>query len=530
MKKRVLIINFGDHKSIVSSGELISRVNDDERYGAISMLVFEEYRSSALVLNNVEEILTIDRVSIRSLFNNKVYPKYFALNLFLDTIKRIENGNFNLIVNYSGDVAASYISGHLLSNLEIYGPHYSFKNNHCHTSDWSIVNEMAEEINFLPFCRNDTLCRMMGLKFFESNNGYVVREKHEKTVKHSLNKLRALNRHKGNDPKVVGVCVSSEKKSNSIPTKLVMDLLREIRGQKGLLPLVITGTSDEDENISRTLNERFGHSLTLVKMDVVAAPSLIKGIDILICSDTHYKSLADIVGTQVLELSFGGMPILGGMDGSIVMTSVKKASDIVKVVVYALGGDKSDKLHTDSDAAVYRKERSAEGTFCKKINEGEEGIASIHRIMARNAVMLRFHHSSDFDKKFHYLLQHNGRESLNRWINSERKLVAEMMKEILSVIRLVLMSQKDRGKTKELAYKFDSLFSYEKTKSPVKIPILFLRGLIFSTNKSHFVLEEIYKTKIHLQRYNLLLEELDTYQRKGRFVPISENALRGVDA
>ena len=91
------------------------------------------------------------------------------------------------------------------------------------------------------------------------------------------------------------------------------------------------------------------------------------------------------------------------------------------------------------------------------------------------------------------------------------------MKNMISVIRLVLQSQKDQGKVKELAYKFDNLFSYEKVDSPVKIPIIFLRGGVFSMEKIDSALEELYKTKKHLQKYSKLIDDLDEYQRRGRF-------------
>ena len=547
--KRVLIINLGDSKSIVSSGALISKMSRDGRFGAISMLIFEEYRSSALVLNNVEKIITMDRETIQSLFNSKIYPKHFSLNAFMSKIDLIDNSNFDLVVNYSGDKAASYLLGYFSSNSEICGSYYSSKNNLCHTDEWSIVNEVAEEISCLTFCRNEIYGKMMNLKFDQSHDGYVVREKHEKTVVHSLNKLKRLNQYGGKSPKIIGFCVGAGKRFKSIPIKTIIDLLREMRSHKEFLPLVVVGVNSEDENVAKMLNERFGYSLTLVKMDIVAAPSLLKGLDALVCPDGYFKSLAELVGTQVVELSLGQMSMRGGVDGSIVVTASKnnsfykdsddmqivrgqgflKASDIMKVFLHAFDDKRSSKLHLDSDIDVYRRAGQDGEIFYEKINEGREGVLSIHRVMTRNAIMLRFYQPDDFDKKLPYLLHHNSRESLNHWINSERKLIADMMKDILSVVRLILQSQKDKGKAKELAYKFDNLFSYEKINSPARIPIVFLRGLIFSVDKVDFILEEIYKTKGHLQKYNALVEDLDGHQRKGRFVKKSKKAPEAVN-
>ena len=544
MKKRVLFINFNDHKSIISSGSLISRIANDEKTFSISLLIFEEYRSSALALNNIEEIMTIDRDSIRSLFNSRIYPKHFSLNLFLDKIECINNGDFDLIVNYSGDTVANYLSGYLASNVEVCGSYYSYKNNLCHTNEWSIVNDIVEEVDYLSFDRNEIYGKMMDLGESKGSCSYLVREKHEKTVEHSLNKLGALNRNGGEQPKFVGVCIESGKKSKSIPVRIIMDLLREMRERKGLLPLVITGVDDEDECVAKTINERFGHSLTLVKMDIVAAPSLIKGLDALICTDTYFKYLADLVGTSVVELSFGDTALYGG-PGCLIMAAISdnrrvykekegisstkekkyiKSSSIVKALEYVLHQD-SNKLNIGSDVAVYGREGTKNEFFCEKIDEDKEGEISIHRIMVRNTIMLRFYPSADFDKKFDYMASHNSRKSLNRWINSERSMVTSLMKDILSTIRLVLQSQKDKSKALELAHKFDSLFSYEKVESPVRIPIIFFRGVGFSMDNVDFVLKELYKTKNHVQKYSLLIEDLDAYQRKERLAVKPEKVL-----
>ena len=533
MKKKVLLINFGDHKSIISSGNLISRISADERFESISLLVFEEYRSSALVLSNLDEILTLDRNSIRTLFNNKIYPKYFSLNMFMEKIERVKNSHFDLVVNYSGDKVASYVSGHLLPDVEICGSYYSAKNNICHTDEWEVVNEIAEEIGCLSFDRNDIYAKMMGLKSTGGSGGYVVREKHEKTVEHSLNKLRALNQCGPEVPKIIGVCVGAKK---SMPLRLVVDFLREMRATKEFLPLVVSGTNEEDENVAKLINERFGHSLTLVKVDVVAAPSLLGGLDALICADTHFKCLADLVGTQVVQLSFGGVRMESGNNGSVVMatgdnkhfyggerdpavgkekTSIK-SSDMVRTLAYVLNAGESARLRTDSDVAVYRRKGDGDEAFYEKINDGREGEAALHRVMARNSVMLRFYELSDFDKRLGYLLSHNSADSLNRWINSERTLIANMMKDVLSVIRLVSQSQKDKGKARELVCKLDGLFSYERADSPVRVPIVFLRGSIFSMDQVDLVLKELYKTKNHLRKYALLVEELDDFRRRAR--------------
>ena len=507
------MVNLGDHESIVSSGSLISKIHEDERFGSVSLLIFEKYRSSALVLNNVEEIITIDGNSIQTLFNNKIYPKYFSLNLFMDKMNYIKNSHFGLLVNYSGDKTANYISGYFSHEVDVCGSYYSSKNILHHTDDWSMVNDIREETGCFSFDRNDIYRNMMGLNFGESDAGYVVREKHEKTVVHSLNKLRSLNRREGGEPKIVGVTVGSE--SQAIPVKFFVDLLREIRIQKEFLPLVISGTSDEDEHTAKMINERLGHSLALVKMDIVAAPSLIKGLDALICSDAPFKCLSDLVGTQIIHLSFKNESAWAGRSGSIVATLLcndgkgnpvdkskesKRSSDVVKILEYVLCGDDSDKLRMCSDISVYKKKGEGEESFYEKINEGKEGEYSINRVMTRNVVMLRFYNPPEFDKKFHYLLSHNSGECLSRWINSERRLISRVMKEILSVIRLVLQSQKDKAKTRELACKLDSLFSYEKMDSPIRIPVIFLRGLIFSVDKVGFVLEELYKTKNHLKK------------------------------
>ena len=535
MKKEALFINLGDCESIVSSGQLISKIVDDERFASVSLLVLEKYRSAALVLNKIDKIITIDRALIESLFNNKIYPKHFSLNVFMEKIEYIENCNFDLIVNYSGDTVANYISGYFFSRMEICGPYCSLKNNICHADEWSVVGEIAEEMNYLPFNKNDVYGKIMGLKSAKGEGRYVVREKHERTVEHSLNKLKALNQYNGVEPVIVGVCVGA-KESKIIPVKIIMDLLREMKSQKGILPLVITGTSDEDENAAKLINERFGHSLTLVKMDIVAAPSLIKGIDVLICPDNYFKRLANLVGTKTIELSFGDENAGEIGEGLLVTTSLEqrnfyknnasdticqerdfvKSSDIVKVIKYTLGNEKTNKLSIGSGAVVYEKNGSDHDFFCEKINEGREGEMSIHRVMTRNVIMLRFSNDGEFDKKIDYLFTHNSRNDLNKWINSERKLIVDLMKDILSVIRLVLQSQKDKNKTRELADKFDKLFSYEKINSPVKIPIIFLRNSIFSVDKSELILEEIYKTKSHVQKYNQLIQELDSCQRQGK--------------
>ena len=516
MRRKILIINFGGDKDIVGSSALISKISSSEGVNTVSLMVMKEYHSSALILDNVEEIITIDRPAISSLFNNKIYPNHYSLNLFLDKVNYVENCNFDLIVNYSGDESASYLTGYFFSTTKICGSHYSSKGNICHTSEWSMLGEIAQEMNYLSFDKSDICAKMMDLKKVESREGYIVRERHEKTVEHSLNKLRALNRHKNKNPKIVGVYIYPEG-SQSMPRRLIVDLLREIRRDKGLLPLIITGTSEEDESTAEFINERFNHSLTLVKMDVVAAPSLMKGIDALICTDSYCRDLAFSVKTKVVNISFGGSPFRGG--GVVVAPADFKnekavgVSDVIGALRYVLDDKKTKELNVSPNVSLYRLSDECE-LFYEKIDQRKEGRISINRVMARNMIMLRFYSSRGFDKKFNYLLNHNSREDLEQWIRSERRMVGAVVKNILSVIRLVIQTRKERGKIKELAYKFDNLFSYEKNNGPVKIPIIFLRGGIFSIEKTDFVLEELYKTKNHMQKYNALIDDLDSFQRK----------------
>ena len=543
---KALIINFAGHKHIFAGHELISDLL--QKNFQPSLLIFEEFKSSAVILKGIEEIITIDRNYFQLLFSNRVYPKYLPLNIFIDKVREIEEKNFSIIINYSNCRPATYMAGHLYGKAQIWGAYYSSQNLIKYDHDWiRAYNEIVRKLPWPTYGPQEIYHKMLGTEDSQGNQGsrYIVRERHERVAKNGLNKLRNLNKYKKLAPKIIGIKIDSNKKSKSIPLETIVDLLKEMGQDKTLFPLLITGVEREERETAEMINRQFNHTLTIVEVDFFAAPSLLKNIDGLICSHEPFKFLANLVGTSVVEVSLGDAPVWGmgenlgdctitvelaqrwfyrrNIDASFKQeNSLIKAKDILKVLAYQLGKKKQEKVKLSPFVSAYYFEKKGGEIFGQKIDQKKEGKIGIERVMAKNVIGSIFSERNSINNNFSYILENISDKELNNWIKKEKDSIASATKDLLATIRLAIENEKDLKRAKEFVQRLDKLFSYCESGSLIKIVAIYLRSKIESIEKTDIsydlktIIKYLYQMKKHIQNYYSLVEKLSSYQRSSR--------------
>jgi ADP-heptose:LPS heptosyltransferase len=533
--KKVLLINLRRLGDVFSTAHLINSLSASGDV-QVSVLTYKETAKAAENLKNVVNLFEIDRKEIISLKTNKLFSDGFALEQLFKQLSTIKNQEWDQIVNYSNDVVGAYLTSYLKpSAKEVIGVHYSPERNVITQGDWELLfNDVLPVVKYAPVHFVDCYHKMTGTLVLRDGEKLKTRTNYNESAFNQINSIRRAHQSsESSHSRVIGIQLKTADPSKDIPEEILHGLVRLIRTNSELIPLLLIAPSDEERSAAIAFNREHNDELIVVEADLVAIASVLMNIDLLVTPDTAIKHVADLTDTPSIEVSLGHAPFLkqgSYSKESLILTDVISsrtfnkseaantktnitAQDIFVTILYSLGKTKTIKPRLSQDVTLYQSSFDQMGIRYSPVAGTINTKIEIHRLMSRQLISTMFDQGSN--TSLYQDVCSIDLISASQWIGAEKNAVTEVMKDLLGTLRALLQTTENNKSPKDFVMNLGKLISHIDSDSLVQIPVSMFKTKIESVNSRspEENLKEVevllYELKNDMQKILQCLKELE---------------------
>lgn len=504
--KKILIINLRRIGDVYTTGHLLNSLARNEG-NSVSLLVYKESAKAALNLKNVSNLHVIDRKEIITLKTNKLFSDGFAIEQLFNQLQSIKNQKWDEIINYSNDMVGAYICSYLKDSADkITGVHFNENRNVVTNSDWEILfNDVLPVVKYAPMHFVDCYHKMIGITSNREGEKVITDAGHNATAFSNMNTLRKGHSVVESASKIIGIQLKTADLSKDIPEETLVELLKLIKLNNELIPVLLIAPTDEERKYAAEINSKLNNELVVVEADLQAIASVLMNIEILITPDTAIKHIADLTETPVLEISLGHAPFLkqGSYSaGSLILTDLIvernfnrstaekiiktniQAQDIMSSLIYFFAKTKSIRPRLSNDVTLYTCSFDQLGARYSVVAGTVDTQTEIHRLMSRQLINVIYDQNESND--IYNDVIDFGINAATSWGTTEKTNVTNVMKDLLGTLRSLLQSQENRKSSREFVGHLGKLISHAENNSLVQIPVTMFKTKIESINAKTF--------------------------------------------
>lgn len=504
--KKILIINLRRIGDVYTTGHLLNSLARNEG-NSVSLLVYKESAKAALNLKNVSNLHVIDRKEIITLKTNKLFSDGFAIEQLFNQLQSIKNQKWDEIINYSNDMVGAYICSYLKDSADkITGVHFNENRNVVTNSDWEILfNDVLPVVKYAPMHFVDCYHKMIGITSNREGEKVITDAGHNATAFSNMNTLRKGHSVVESASKIIGIQLKTAAPSKDIPEETLVELLKLIKLNNELIPVLLIAPTDEERKYAAEINSKLNNELVVIEADLQAIASVLMNIEILITPDTAIKHIADLTETPVLEISLGHAPFLkqGSYSaGSLILTDLIvernfnrstaekiiktniQAQDIMSSLIYFFAKTKSIRPRLSNDVTLYTCSFDQLGARYSVVAGTVDTQTEIHRLMSRQLINVIYDQNESND--IYNDVIDFGINAATSWGTTEKTNVTNVMKDLLGTLRSLLQSQENRKSSREFVGHLGKLISHAENNSLVQIPVTMFKTKIESINAKTF--------------------------------------------
>ena len=531
--KKILIINLRRLGDVFSTAHLINSLTSNSE-NQVSLLNYKESSKASNLLKNVSNVFEIDRKELITLKTNKLFSDGFAFEQLFNQLNDIKNQEWDQIINYSNDVVGAHLSSYLKeSSKEIIGVHYNSQRNIVMKNEWELLfNDVLPIVKYAPIHFVDCYHKMTGTKLVKDGPKLNTNHKYNEMAFNNINAVRKAHNIIEGQSKAIGIQIKTADTSKDIPEKILNDLFTLLRGHNELIPFILIAPNDDERRMAANFNTIHNNELVIIEADFQAMTSVLLNMDMLITPCTAIKHIADLTETPVLEISLGHAPFLKQgtyskdsliltdvisnrefkKSDSILLTSIT-ALDIMSCLLYTLTRSKIIKPRLSDNVTLYQSSFDQMGIRYTPIAGTINTKIEIHRLMSRQLISKWF--EQDSDMHIYQDICNLDLNSATEWINSEKAIVTNVMKDILGTLRSLLQSTENKKSSRDFILNLGKLISHIQGESLAQIPVSIFKSKIESINVKTF--EEnakevemlLYELKSDMQKILQSLQELE---------------------
>lgn len=555
----ILIINLRRIGDVFSSSHLINSIKEEMPSSSIDILVFEDTRKAAENLNHIATVHTIKRKDIEFLRKAEPFSDGLSLQCFINDIQTVKEKKWELVINYSNDPCATYLTSYLGSN------HAGIKMSHYNTpifsNIWStIFNDVITSLKYSPIHFVDCYHNIAEVKRAFSGERIKTNRDHNEAAFKNISFIRSKQRDLiGSDIKIIGIQLSSSSSYKSLKSEIVIELIDKMINTNQYFPILLISPSSEDKKLATEINAHFNNSLVTAEADLLAISSVLLNIDALVTPDTSIKHLADLTDTPVVEVSLGFSPLFkqGSINSeSVILTprvdmrefsereidnnnsaaeanSFVKSSDIIEALNVVTLNSSCDDIRLSDNVSLYRPMLDNIGTFYSIVSGTIPVPAEFSRVAGR--IYLHKLLSIEASDGIYEYIQRLPRREVLETIEKEKVAATATTKKLLGALRSLLQVQESSTKAKDFVHSLDILLQDCSSNMITAIPTLIFRAQVEALPQSAIsesiksIEKSLYELKSNLQKVFSTLKSIeDFYTRssKSREVFSKEKAVR----
>lgn len=546
--KKVLIINLRRLGDVYSSAHLINSITSTEQT-AVSMLIYSDSQAAASNLKNVSQLHVIDRKEIITLKTNKLFSDGFALEQLFLTMEKVKSQQWDEIINFSNDLVGAYLTSYLKSSCKkITGVHFNHDRTIATSGTWSMLfNDILPTFQYSPIHFIDCYHQMSQIDLVKDGEKLLTSEQYNTSAFNTINDIRKSSKTHQGQAKIIGIQLKTADSQKDIPEEVIVDFISLLLANDELIPLLIIAPTDQERAYATSINAIFGHKLFIAEANLQAVASVLMNIDLLVTPDTAIKHIADLTDTPVIEVSLGHAPFLkqGSYNSdSLILTddistrnfrtrqqghapsSNITALDLMSTTLYFLGKSKSIKPRLSSGVTLYGCQFDTLGARFNYLAGTCDSPLEIQRLMTRqflSAVLGGSEIFEIYDDAIDF-----GVGACNSWLNEEKSVVTNFMKDLLGTLRSLLQSMENRKSGRDFAINLGKLISYsEDSSSVVQLPVSLFKIKMEQINSGDFIenakkVEQLlYELKSDVQKFLHCLKHFEDHiaaQKKEDFI------------
>ncbi len=541
--KDVLIINLKRFGDIYQSAHLTNSIIKNDAMTRVSYLVFDEFKQAAECLNNIHKIFTIPRKQIITFYKNPIYSAGFGINELEKTLRPLIEIPWSNVINFSNDKVSTYLTSYITKSIHtsFTGIRFTEKQTIEYSDPWAnVYNDIVTSYLPSPINIVDVVHLQSKLHYITEGEKIKTNPEHNETVFNNFKKLRESNRNReGYSNKIVGIQIKASVKSKDIPSKIIVQLLKIYLDTPSLIPVLLLAPTDQERELANKINKSLDKKIINIEADLIALPSVIQNLDIIITPDTSVKHLSDILNTPCLEISLGPSSLFQqgtcNPHSKILSYRVDQRNfsyntnlnkfvdqesldpkDIFKCSQVILGNLNIDSTFDQKTQwTLYTPIKDSLGTFLANKSGFINLDIEMRRLLARQLLSKIFKGSLSLEI-FKYIIFTFDESKLQKWIENEKVYIASTTKDLLSTLRSLIQTQENMKKGQSFVISLGKLLDHCQKKSLSAIPILLFRGRLESLTPQSIednfkeVENLLYKLKDNMQSAIFCLKELES--------------------
>jgi len=523
----VLLINLKRYGDIFCMGH---QVNDISRTKKVSLLVYKEFESAAKCLNNVTNIYTIDRKRLILLNKNPLFSKASALNLFHKEVEVLLGTQWDQVINYSNEIAASYITS-MLKCPNYKGVRISKHGTIEYSNKWSLyLNEVMTQTDFYPYHILEITKNMIDTKSnpIVDKNKIIEHIENKAITRKNFSSIRDKYHNPNGPIRLIGIQLKTSKESKDIPYSILLDLIKTLLNSAQYFPLLLIAPDEQERMMVEKLNQAVGEDLISIESDFSASCSIIKELDGLITPDTSIKHIADLVDTPTLEVSLGESPfhLQGSIrDNNLILSPViskKKNRDYsldshdIYQSLDLLFGDISSVNDLSRNLTLYRVVNTDNNPIYIPIAGTINSFFEINYLIGRHYSSILV--TGDKNKiPFESIGPQFSSVELSHWVGVQKENITHIVKDLLTGLRSLKLAKEDPKNGDQFLEKLNIILDYCDRTEISSIPIRMFRGKIEAI-QSETVKENVkemeellFSLKNQIQILSSIIGELESY-------------------
>ncbi|HLE10783.1 MAG: hypothetical protein A2504_11560 [Bdellovibrionales bacterium RIFOXYD12_FULL_39_22] len=436
--KKILLINLKGHHEIISSTHLINAIIYQAPDTQISLLIYQEFNSSAAILNNVHKIYTIDRAAITALHKKLIYSKAFAYDAFFDALGPAYEESWDEIINFSNDKVSSYLSSFFLkdNHTKIHGTYFDKTGQLQYSSNWlMLLSDLMPQLPSLPIHFQNIFLQTIGRKENNSINGIAIDETNNEIAYLKFGKIRKQLANQKDNAKLIGI------PCNFARPAVMKNVLQLLLNTSFTHPVLLATCQTEKEK-AHLLNRHFTGQLIIIEDDFKSLPSTLLNLDLLLSTEGPIKYLADLLEIPAIEVitdykhAFQQQTTL---KGNLILTATShQISDsvfhlnLLETLRFFFNLTTTPTISTEE--CLYIVERDSLGiTYKRIIDSADLNFNHLFYLMARHLLGLILLNRRTIDSFFAITDKTSAQTA--KWHQEEMQAVLMLSKKILSTLK-----------------------------------------------------------------------------------------------
>jgi ADP-heptose:LPS heptosyltransferase len=516
--KKLLIISLRNEYDLIGCSYLVSSYLKANPHTEVSILTYKDFSSVAKIISNVTNVYTIDRQRTQNLYQNPLFSKAFAINMFLADIDECSNTKWDRVINFSNDMVSSYLTTYFSAN-EVSGITVSQTGTTLWSNDWaSYLNFYYPNQKRAPI-QSHILRHLMGQVSFEEDSNRLKINSDYMAIS-SQNFLRVRQTLNSGETYIVALSLRPDSYGNRIDTTSLCSIIETLESSEHYKPVLLLGPNYEDRELANQLNMKFDNKLISISSDYDAITSVLSNIDILVSTANNHLYIADALDVKLIQIKSLEDKI---QTPSFVMSNnylvIKdKAQACFDEVCYILNKEFCNELPVESvsnHSKIYQSINDEYSTYFTQIS-GEVNIKEELEYHISRAYHFELIEGKSNNELLNHLRENTDRQEMLGFIEFNKTILTSCVKTLLATLRSLKGIRQSSENRKNFISYLDELITYSTSEGLVSCSVTLFAAKIENISETDpgenlkEIEKALFQLKTNLQKLTAIFEGLMT--------------------